>query len=695
MSFSKFFIGTILVGTSLTSAVAQVADDYGTGRASVGGGYCPALTVTMQRGSLDRTTSGQVSQLQRFLIEQGYLDIDSPTGKIANLTVQAIKDFQTENNLPSFGIVGSLTRAAIARVCNTGTATTGSANTSNTTTVTSNTTTVTGVSTPNPTISLSVSPQSIHVGEAVFVSWDTSNAISCTGRNLTLGSTESVTTTGYRYLYPRQTTLYRLECVNNRGVTVSAERTVTVRGGTQTTESLLPFVASVSSTSGPVGTSVTITGTNLGDGSYISWGGANGFTFSPTSISSGETSLVFSIPNVVVGSYDVSINKRANNASYVSQNTFRFNVVNLTLPTVELYQSSTVTAPGESFNVTWSSQNAVSCRPETRYEGGAWTYGTEGLSGTRTYTPSTAGTYQARVTCTGVSGTAPAVAAISHSVAGSNTNTNTNTSTGAGSPTIGLSASSYNITKGQSTQVAWNTANATACTAYYGGRTEALATQGLLVVYPNETTTYRLVCTNGGYSAEKSVTVTVTQPSPVAEPAISFYASPESISYGQGTIILWTVTSATKCIAQNLNTGSIEDVPLSSSKTVYPISNTTYQLYCQNNPGDGRAVVSSFKNLTINVNGPSSSSATNSSLPTINSFYLSPSVVTQGQKTTAFWSSSNATQCFGQDLVTGAIETLQANGSVVLAPTSNRLYKLWCTNTSGSSVEKTANVVVQ
>jgi len=115
--------GIISVGLILTSVVyasAQLADDYGTGTSVAQAGYCPSLSITMQRGSTDATTGGQVSQLQRFLIERSYLDIEQPTGRYAGMTVQAVIDFQRDQSLPTFGIAGSMTRAAIARVCSGG-----------------------------------------------------------------------------------------------------------------------------------------------------------------------------------------------------------------------------------------------------------------------------------------------------------------------------------------------------------------------------------------------------------------------------------------------------------------------------------------------------------------------------------------------------------------------------------------------
>ena len=79
---------------------------------------CPDLTVTMQRGARDATTGGQVSELQIFLAN--YYDLneeDVLTGYFGRATEKYVIRFQREQGLPTYGIVGSLTRAAIARVC--------------------------------------------------------------------------------------------------------------------------------------------------------------------------------------------------------------------------------------------------------------------------------------------------------------------------------------------------------------------------------------------------------------------------------------------------------------------------------------------------------------------------------------------------------------------------------------------------
>ncbi len=126
-----YITGAIVVVASLfvlaSFAYAQT-DDYGdlAGTAEVAA-YCPNLSVTMQRSARDASSSGQVSELQKFL--SGYYDIDPEelvTGFFGRITQSYVQRFQSEQGLPSYGIVGSLTRARIASVC--GNSGTGSVN---------------------------------------------------------------------------------------------------------------------------------------------------------------------------------------------------------------------------------------------------------------------------------------------------------------------------------------------------------------------------------------------------------------------------------------------------------------------------------------------------------------------------------------------------------------------------------------
>lgn len=120
---ATLLIGTIVGFCIQFSSVSALtppppSDDYGTGEEYKAS--CPNLTRTMQRGARDIGTGGQVSELQIFLADHfGLNEEDVVTGYFGKITQQTVIKFQKEEGLPAFGIVGSLTRAKIARVCGT------------------------------------------------------------------------------------------------------------------------------------------------------------------------------------------------------------------------------------------------------------------------------------------------------------------------------------------------------------------------------------------------------------------------------------------------------------------------------------------------------------------------------------------------------------------------------------------------
>ena len=106
--------------TTLQTQNISQPNDYGNGDTR-SGMYCPKLSITMQKGARDVTTSGQVSELQAFLTD--YFDLDENIvvgGYFGNLTRSYVIKFQNQHGLPSFGIAGSMTRTKIAKVCKTG-----------------------------------------------------------------------------------------------------------------------------------------------------------------------------------------------------------------------------------------------------------------------------------------------------------------------------------------------------------------------------------------------------------------------------------------------------------------------------------------------------------------------------------------------------------------------------------------------
>lgn len=74
----------------------------------------PALTLASITSDLRfGMKSNQVTELQAFLIEKGYISKDSKTGFFGYKTLTGVKRYQADSKLPSTGFVGRLTRYSI------------------------------------------------------------------------------------------------------------------------------------------------------------------------------------------------------------------------------------------------------------------------------------------------------------------------------------------------------------------------------------------------------------------------------------------------------------------------------------------------------------------------------------------------------------------------------------------------------
>jgi uncharacterized repeat protein (TIGR01451 family) len=157
------------------------------------------------------------------------------------------------------------------------------------------------------------------------------------------------------------------------------------------------------------------------------------------------------------------------------------------LPTVLLSASSTNVLVGQPVTLTWSSSNATSCTAS-----GGWS-GSEGVSGSQTVTPTTAGSLTYTLSCTGAAGSA------NMSVIVTVTNP---------PPTVSLSSNANTVFVGQPITLMWSSTNATTCAAT-GAWTGTEQISGVQSITPASagTLTYTLTCTGAGGTANASVSV--------------------------------------------------------------------------------------------------------------------------------------------------------------------------------------------
>ena len=183
---------------------------------------------------------------------------------------------------------------------------------------------------------------------------------------------------------------------------------------------------------------------------------------------------------------------------------------------------------------------------------------------------------------------------------------------------------------------------------------------------------YTLTCNSSSFGQPTmTIPVNVTPSAPPPAPSIdSFYASPSTVDYDEGSTIYWSSSNTSECWL-GTGYGSIGQVAPSGSWDTPPLtSGQTYSLQCYPNYPAYYGGWFGDSLTSIAVNPPSA--------PSIDSFYASPSSVAYNTGSTIYWSSSNTSECWlGSGY--GAIGAVAPNGSWDTPPlTSTQTYDLQC-----------------
>ena len=142
-------------------------------------------------------------------------------------------------------------------------------------------------------------------------------------------------------------------------------------------------------------------------------------------------------------------------------------------------------------------------------------------------------------------------------------------------------ASPSNIILGESATLFYTTTNANSVTVNPGNLTEGA--NGSVVVTPTASTTYTILASgpnNATASTSCSAAVTVTNGQ--LPRIIQFSSSPQNISAGQNSTLLWVVENATSVTINN----GIGSVSLGGTQAVSPAATTTYTLTATNAAGN-------------------------------------------------------------------------------------------------------------
>jgi hypothetical protein len=238
-------------------------------------------------------------------------------------------------------------------------------------------------------------------------------------------------------------------------------------------------------------------------------------------------------------------------------------------PRVTINATPTSVGSDSSSTLTWSSTNATGCSAS-----GSWT-GDLLASGTRATGPlSAAATYT--LTCTGPGGTSAPASATVEVIA-----------------TATLAASPQVVGAGAAPELSWTSANATACEASGGwsGSEPASGKQRATPIVG--ATTYTLTCTGpGGASNPASVTVYVI-------PTAVLTASPTVVPSGGASVLTWSSSNATRCVASGGWSGS---KPLSGSVSTGALSTlVNYTLTCTGAGGTSNPATATVASGSVTI----------------------------------------------------------------------------------------------
>lgn len=487
---------------------------------------------------------------------------------------------------------------------------------------------------PPPTITFSAAPPSITLGAATTLTWQATDAISCSAsgawsgpRGISGAESNTPTSTGSK--------TFSIACTGSGGTTT---RTVSV---------------TVNAPAPTLTLSAAPTTITLGQSSTLTWSSTtvDSCTASGAWTGSMPASGNMAVTPTTAGTKNFTLNCTGPGGS-VSRSAQVVVNTPIPAPVVDLAAAPQSITIGSSTTLSWTASDSDSC-----VASGAWS-GSRPTTGSSTITPGAVGTFSYVLTCTGQGGT------------GSDT---VSVTVKDPPPELTLSANPTALTLGESSTLTWSATYSTSCTAS-GGWTGSKSVSGSQMVTPSTagSTNFTLVCNGGGGTVTRSVTITATDP---PDPTVSISVSPASISLGATSTVSWSSQNSDSCVASGAWSGT---KATSDSQTVSPTSAGTYayQIACTGAGG------TDTRSATLTVTAPA---------PTL-SFSATPTSLTLGNSSTLSWSSADATSCTASGAWSGAKAT---SGTQTVTPSSAGTagYTISCSGTGGT-ITRTVSVTV-
>jgi plastocyanin len=421
---------------------------------------------------------------------------------------------------------------------------------------------------PPPNVSFGANPSTIYRGDATSITWNASNAVSCTGSGFSTGGAVS----GSVSVTPQVNTDYSVTCTNAIGTNASQYLTVAVNDP--------PFIATCSPnrSTARVGDSVTWTATaQYGLAPYM-------FTWAGEKVSQMTGSSV-TVSYDTTGSKSASVTARDSFAggagfagSYSDDRRCSGPQINSTdysagheedlgnqqenidhLKRIDMYDTVTgqnqwngnppsdVIANPQNYCIEGRLRQA--CDPQNHVEGSgicrfAYSVTVHSGSGTRA---ATSADYGNSVNSCGPLGCSPGwrpnryfgtlTGSISPGVPRTSSNVCSAEVAVSAAPTINFTADPVSIIGGQSSLLRWTSTNATSCTSADFTTGNAPQNTTGVSVTPPATRTYTISCTGPGGTTNAQATISVT-------PALTASCSVSPATATVGQAVTWTATAS-------------------------------------------------------------------------------------------------------------------------------------------------------
>ena len=259
-------------------------------------------------------------------------------------------------------------------------------------------------------------------------------------------------------------------------------------------------------------------------------------------------------------------------------------------------------------------------------------------------------------------------------------------------PTVNLTANPTFVSYGGATTLSWSVTNATSCTAnsnpataWAGAKSAFGGSQTISNL--TSTTYFNIKCFGAGGTASDTVYVNVgNQPPPPHLPTVNLVANPTSVSYNGSTILSWTVTNATFCIASGGWGGGTTNT--NGSYTVSNLTTSTnFTLTCTNTTGSASDTV--YVTVANQPPPPPPPQA-----PTVN-LIASPTSVSYNGSSILSWNSTNAISCTANNGVNGWAGAKNLNSSFPTGNLTNTTtYTITCSGTNGGYATDSVTVFV-